>query len=130
MATDQAKAVDIAVGRRIRNLRLRKHLSQTAVAEHLNLTFQQVQKYEKGQSRISSSQLFKLSELFGVSVDSFFNDLHSKPRSRVTKSVTDQITDRQLLRLIRAYEQLKPRSLKNALLQLAEQMAQHQTRPK
>ena len=67
--------VDHHVGRQIRELRRRLHVSQEKLAETLGLTFQQVQKYEKGSNRVSASKLFEVSTALGVDVDYFFRGL-------------------------------------------------------
>ena len=67
--------VDQHVGRQIRELRRRLNVSQQKLAEILGLTFQQVQKYEKGSNRVSASKLFEASTALGVSVDYFFTGL-------------------------------------------------------
>ena len=72
--------VDQHVGRQIRELRRRLHVSQEKLAETLGLTFQQVQKYEKGSNRVSASKLFEVSSALGVDVDYFFRGL-TKPDS-------------------------------------------------
>src|SRR5262245_8614101 len=103
-------------------------MSQNDVASQLKLTFQQVQKYEKGMSRISASQLFVLARLFNVSIDTFFTDLPVDGRHRKSARSIDQITDRHLLRLVEAFESLKDRSLKSAVVELAEEIARCQTK--
>src|SRR6202163_4796700 len=66
--------VDRSVGRRIRILRVGRGLSQTALASELGLTFQQLQKYEKGTNRVSASRLHDIAQILGVEVASFFED--------------------------------------------------------
>jgi transcriptional regulator with XRE-family HTH domain len=126
MASNESKAVDIAVGARIRNSRLRNKLSQAEVARHLKLTFQQVQKYEKGMSRVGAAQLFELAKLFSVSVDAFFIDVRPPGKLKTSGWSIDRLTDRHLLRLIEAYELLKYRRLKFSIVQLAEEMVRCQ----
>ncbi len=70
-----AHSVDEHVGRRFREFRKARGLSQSAVGEGLGLTFQQVQKYERGANRISASKLYEAAHLFGVRIDSFFDGL-------------------------------------------------------
>ncbi|WP_315724849.1 MULTISPECIES: helix-turn-helix transcriptional regulator [unclassified Bradyrhizobium] len=125
MERDDGRDVDVAVGIRLRNLRLRNKMSQNDVAHHLKLTFQQVQKYETGTSRISASQLFKLAKLFKVSVETFFTEFNGN-ESKKPQQVVNQLTDPHLLRLVEAYSSLKDRRLKSVILQLAEEMARCQ----
>ncbi|MEH2500340.1 transcriptional regulator with XRE-family HTH domain [Bradyrhizobium sp. AZCC 1678] len=128
MGVNESKAIDIVVGRRIRNLRLRQKVSQNDVAGHLKLTFQQIQKYEQGISRISASQLFELAKLFKVSIDTFFTDFPADGRQKKSARSLDQLTDRHLLRLVEAFESLKDRRLKSAVVELAEEMARCQAK--
>src|SRR5262245_10432280 len=71
----QPSLVDKHVGARLRSARLEAGKSQTEVAEALGVTFQQVQKYEKGANRISAGRLYELSRLLDVPVQSFFDGL-------------------------------------------------------
>jgi transcriptional regulator with XRE-family HTH domain len=127
VGADESKAIDVVVGKRIRNLRLRQKMSQNDVAGHLKLTFQQIQKYEQGMSRISASQLFELAKLFKVSIETFFTDLPADGRQKLARSM-DQLTDRHLLRLVEAFQNLKDRRLKSAVVELAEEMARCQAK--
>ena len=67
-----ADEVDAHVGRRLRQRRIALGISQEQLGAELGLTFQQVQKYEKGQNRISAGRLYKLSVILSVSVEYFF----------------------------------------------------------
>src|SRR3990170_8436401 len=66
--------VDAHVGTRVRLRRMLLGMSQEKLGEHLGLTFQQVQKYEKGVNRIGASRLFDLSHVLGVPVQFFYED--------------------------------------------------------
>ena len=70
-------AVDTYVGRRVRIRRRELGMSQAALAEQIGLTFQQVQKYERGTNRISASKLFEIAEAFQVPVGYFYDGLTS-----------------------------------------------------
>jgi transcriptional regulator with XRE-family HTH domain len=67
--------VDVHVGSRIRMRRQLISMSQEKLGELLGITFQQVQKYEKGSNRISASRLFYAAKILGVPVQAFFEDL-------------------------------------------------------
>ena len=67
--------VDIYLGSRIRLCRQMLKLSQEQVGKMLGLTFQQIQKYEKGQNRISASRLYDFACIFGVDVNFFYQDM-------------------------------------------------------
>jgi transcriptional regulator with XRE-family HTH domain len=66
--------VDIHVGSRVRLRRMLLGMSQEKLGEHLGLTFQQVQKYEKGVNRIGASRLFDLAQVLGVPVQFFYDE--------------------------------------------------------
>ncbi len=67
--------VDIHVGRKLKEVRIMRRLSQTDVGKKLNLSFQQIQKYEIGANRIAASRLFELSEALGVPASYFFEGI-------------------------------------------------------
>ncbi len=67
--------IDVHVGSRIRMRRQLVSMSQEKLGELLGITFQQVQKYEKGTNRISASRLYYASKILGVPVQAFFEDL-------------------------------------------------------
>src|SRR5215467_5936668 len=72
MAKRSPQPVDIQVGHAIRAARLRAGLSQTDLGNALGITFQQIQKYEKGSNRVGASRLTQISAAVGVPVASFF----------------------------------------------------------
>ena len=71
----RANPVDVHVGGRVRLRRMLLGMSQEKLGEHLGLTFQQIQKYEKGINRIGASRLFDLSQVLGVPVQFFYEEL-------------------------------------------------------
>ena len=78
----QMNPIDVHVGARLRLLRVKSKLSQQAIGKMLGLTFQQVQKYEKGTNRISASKLFELAKILDCSVQDFFSGLTESGGSR------------------------------------------------
>ncbi len=90
--------IDVLVGRRARERRTLEGMSQTAVAEKLGLTFQQLQKYERGYNRISASRLYELANIFDVPVSYFYEGMEAG------KGAPDEtLTTRETLELVRAY---------------------------
>jgi transcriptional regulator with XRE-family HTH domain len=112
---------DIEVGRRVRALRLERDMSQTALADRLGLTFQQVQKYEKGVNRIGAGRLQTIAEIFKVSITDLFAD--AQPAAQGEQSVYELVDSAAALRLLRAYTRLPNSKLKQALVQMAVAMA-------
>ena len=114
--------VDIMVGKRVRLRRLQLSLSQTELAQKLGLTFQQVQKYEKGTNRVSCSRLSEISEVLDVPITFFFSE---KADSRTEVVVAEQLEPSQLkdgLRLITAFGQIGETHTRKKLLALVESM--------
>ncbi len=70
--------VDIHVGQRIKEIRTVRGFTQSNVAEHLGISFQQLQKYETGANRVSASRMFELSKLLNVSPSFFFEGLEGE----------------------------------------------------
>ena len=70
--------VDVHVGRKLKQIRTIRRLSQTDVARELNLSFQQIQKYEIGSNRIAASRLYELSRILDVPTSYFFEGLDAE----------------------------------------------------
>jgi transcriptional regulator with XRE-family HTH domain len=71
----QASPIDVQVGNRVRLRRMLIGMSQEKLGEMLGLTFQQVQKYEKGANRIGAGRLFEISNILGMQIQDFFEGL-------------------------------------------------------
>ena len=85
-----ANPIDIHVGNRIRSRRALLGISQEKLAKELGVTFQQIQKYERGMNRMGSSRLWDMAQVLGVSVNFFFEDMAAEiaaqsPRSFFTR---------------------------------------------
>ena len=74
-ASGRANPIDVQVGGRVRLRRMLLGMSQEKLGEHLGLTFQQIQKYEKGINRIGASRLFDLSQVLSVPGQFFYEEL-------------------------------------------------------
>jgi len=121
---DGAEPVDLFVGAKLRARRLELKMSQTTLADAVGLTFQQVQKYEKGTNRIAPSRLQVLAKVLGVPVAYFFptgpDAVHS-----VTVSAAEQLMQtRQGIRLAEAFVTLEWHAAREALVKLAEALAE------
>ena len=92
-------------------------MSQTELADRQGLSFQQIQKYERGASRISASRLWNFSQLLGVPVGWFFEGIEQEPAT-----YAGEITKRETLNLIR-YFRVCPPALKRRILTLIQTFA-------
>ena len=79
--------VDIYVGARLREARLQRGLSQERVAEEMGITFQQVQKYEKGLNRIGASRLWDLAQVLGMTISYFYDNMDQKAQSKSPRKI-------------------------------------------
>ena len=70
--------VDIHVGQKLKQIRTARRMSQSDLGEKLDLSFQQIQKYEAGSNRISASRLFELGQALNVEVADFFDGIHDE----------------------------------------------------
>jgi transcriptional regulator with XRE-family HTH domain len=78
MIRSKITKLDLHVAKRLRSARLQRNISQEIAAEALGVTFQQIQKYEKGTNRISASKLFELAGLYDVPIQWFFEGFNAK----------------------------------------------------
>lgn len=79
MPLQETEAIHRQIGRNIRSLRQQHGYTQAALAQELGITFQQLQKYEKGQNRLPIERLHCLHRLFDVPYDYFFHDIGDDP---------------------------------------------------
>ena len=123
-------AIDNHVGSRVRMRRLMLNLSQTQLADGLGLTFQQVQKYEKGTNRISASRLHQMSHILRVPVPFFFEgmpgELHLPERPEcgptIANDVSALLSTSDGIALVRAYTRIKHPKVRRAIIALVEQI--------
>lgn len=132
--------VDVHVGGRVRLRRTLLGMSQERLAEAIGLTFQQVQKYERGANRIGASRLFDLSRVLDVPVSYFFEEMANtvaaaSPRARGRAAPPpvplppapvhggDPITRRETLELVRAYYRIPSREVRRRLFELTKSVA-------
>jgi transcriptional regulator with XRE-family HTH domain len=127
MRKRRAGAEDVEIGRKIRALRLERGLSQSTLADGIGLTFQQVQKYEKGANRVSAGRLQKIADLLNIPVTFFYGDSALAAGSRGQRRETPDPTlaflqTKGAVRLMRAYSEISSRATKYALVVLAESL--------
>jgi transcriptional regulator with XRE-family HTH domain len=117
----RAGAEDVEIGRKIRALRLQRGLSQSGLADRIGLTFQQVQKYEKGANRVSAGRLQQIAEMLEVPVMFFYGAADGRLRKREARvPMLSFLQTKGALRLMRAYTEIPSRTTKYALVLLAE----------
>jgi transcriptional regulator with XRE-family HTH domain len=93
--------VDAHVGAALRLFRIQRRMSQSDLARRVGITFQQVQKYERGANRISASKLFDFAGILGVPVQSFFEGLEADGGTRDGEMLKKHSAiDFEILRLV------------------------------
>ena len=110
--------IDIHVGARVSARRTLLGMSQTKLAEMINLSFQQVQKYEMGTNRIGSSRLYQLSKVLDVPISYFFDDLPTeisgkRGLAKNTSFEGDPLAKPETRKLVRAYYRIPNPHLRN-----------------
>jgi transcriptional regulator with XRE-family HTH domain len=115
---------DVEIGKRVRALRLRRNMSQTALAGLLDITFQQLQKYERGSNRISAGRLQRIADVLDAPITFFFQGLEKQPGKPRPPGEFDFLQTDGAMRLMRAYARIKERDIRTGLLRLAETIAE------
>jgi transcriptional regulator with XRE-family HTH domain len=114
--------IDLHVGKRLRMRRLMLDMSQTDVATNLGVTFQQLQKYEKGANRVSASRLQHLSQFLQVPVPFFFEGLSGPTAVESPAYVSEFLADSEGLALSKAFMCIPSPKLRRAIVLLVEQI--------
>jgi transcriptional regulator with XRE-family HTH domain len=121
--------VDIHVGSRLRQRRQILGMSQEKLGEAVGLTFQQVQKYERGANRIGASRLYELSRVLDVPVGFFFEEMSREVAGQAGLSEAPAARyapppfDRDNIELIRLYHRITDPSVRRRLIDLAKAIA-------
>lgn len=119
-----ADPVDIAVGARIRLLRKVRGLSQQALAEAAGVTFQQIQKYERGANRVSASMLSRIARTLGAPVSEMFGEVG--PASGAIDEVAALLAEPGALELLKAYSHLPKGPPRSALVDFVRTLGDKQ----
>ena len=137
--------VDVHVGKRLRLRRTMLGLSQEKLGEAIGLTFQQVQKYERGTNRIGCSRLFDLSRVLDVDIGYFFDDMprevaNSSPARRqggwsdgdqaAFEHERDPMVRRETLELVRAYFKIEDEAIRKRLFEMTKALGTASRRAK
>lgn len=126
--------VDIHVGKRLRQRRTMLGLSQEALAKAVGITFQQVQKYEKGANAMSASRLYEFARFMRVPVAHFFEGLEQQeagsqqgfsetPRESFEHS-SAPVSDRESLEMMKAFKRIREQSMRKRLADLVRAIAE------
>jgi transcriptional regulator with XRE-family HTH domain len=129
---DRPNPVDVHVGSRVRLRRNMLGLSQEKLGESIGLTFQQVQKYERGANRIGASRLYRLGRVLGVPVQFFYDETDPVHAPAIPPGFeeapqeafdSDPLRRRETLELVAAYYQIDDAAVRRRLFDLAKALA-------
>ena len=131
MVKKQPHPIDVHVGRRVKMRRMLIGMSQEKLGEQLGLTFQQVQKYEKGANRIGASRLWDLSRILDVPVRFFFEGARpetGRPAEGFTEDqqpdyVLDFVQSSEGVQLIKAFIQIKDENVRRGIVNLTKTLS-------
>ncbi len=137
LGENRASPVDVHVGARIRLRRTMMGMSQERLGDALGLTFQQVQKYERGANRVGASRLFDLSRILDVPIGFFYDNMpeatvgvaqptarpvYGFAESQEAFGADDTATKRETLELVRAYYRITDPNVRKRMLDLIKSM--------
>jgi transcriptional regulator with XRE-family HTH domain len=121
--------VDVHVGRRMHQRRALLGMNQTMLGAAVGLTYQQIQKYERGANRISSSRLWQFAKALDVPVSFFFEDMPASAgrkagaeRSGPFQRDKDPLVKRETLELVRGYYKIEDRRLRKRIFEMVKAM--------
>ncbi len=122
MKTALPNNVDLQIGRNLKSKRLNSGLSLKDMANILQVSFQQIQKYEKGQNRLSASSLFLLSEALGVKIEDFFENVtrdscHLQEETAEFEYL-ENVSDHEITNLIKSYSMIQDKEVRKKILSL------------
>ena len=122
--------IDVHVGMRVRARRKQRGMSQSKLGNALNLSYQQVQKYEIGTNRIGSSRLYQLSKMLDVPISYFFDDMPAEISGKRALGLAkgtgfegDPLAKLETRRLVRAYYRIPNPHLRNQVRKLVKALA-------
>lgn len=135
---DAPHPVDLHVGSRIRLRRTLMGMSQEKLGIAVSVSFQQIQKYEKGMNRVGSSRLYEISRVLDVEPSYFFDEMPANIENMPVDALSSGLADeqealtepdpmvrRETLELVRAYYRIKSKVVRQKYLELAKSMARN-----
>ncbi|HYM30241.1 MAG TPA: helix-turn-helix transcriptional regulator [Candidatus Cybelea sp.] len=135
--TPRSRPIDAHIGGRLRLRRTLMGFSQEKLAESVGLTFQQIQKYEKGANRIGASRLYQFARILEVPPSYFFDSMPEEliesgmlpagaqvvPLPAAPPGARDPLTKRETLELVRAYYRINDASVRRRLFELVKSLS-------
>ncbi len=128
-------SVDVHVGQRLRVRRSLLGLSQEKLAEAIGLTFQQIQKYERGINRISAGRLYQFSKILSVPISYFYDNLAGPSSGNIAQGLSDNeqeefggeqdlMQSKETLDLVRTYYSIEDQEMRKDIFKFIKSMAE------
>lgn len=139
METMTKLSIDAHVGKRLRLRRTLMGLSQQSVAKAVGITFQQVQKYEKGANAMNATRLYEFAQFMNVPVAYFFDGIEQFPPSSgksdkmsgfseaPAEFIHGAVSDRESLEMMKAFKRIKEQSIRKRMADLVRAVADNKT---
>lgn len=131
MPKKQANPIDIQVGNRVRIRRMLIGMSQERLGDLLGLTFQQIQKYEKGVNRIGAGRLFEMARILNVPIDFFYEGMEAQASGQAGMSepegappVMEFVSSGEGLQLSLAFMKIRDAKVRKRVLDLVKSLAE------
>lgn len=116
--------LDVVIGKNLKHIRRMNRFSQVEIASQLDLTFQQIQKYESGKNRLSASRMYQISKLLGTELSEFFKGLDDSTQKVSTPLPT---LDKKTIELITLFQNIPSPQLQTSLLNILRQFVKTST---
>ena len=125
MAKRSPLPIDVLVGQNIRICRLQKELSQGELGRRIGVTFQQVQKYEKGANRVGASRLTQIADVLGVPIPTLFDGAPTAAQTSTEPTARFLLAKPHSLRLLQGFDKIDNDATRLAVLHLVESLIQN-----
>jgi transcriptional regulator with XRE-family HTH domain len=115
--------LEAQIGERIRSRRIRAGVSQENLGKPLGITFQQIQKYEKGTNRVSAGRLLKIAEVLECNVMDFFEGLHDS-RTSSGAEFSKFLATKEGIEIVEAMMRIRTQQMRRTVIDIAEKLAE------
>jgi transcriptional regulator with XRE-family HTH domain len=105
----------VQLGKKIKQLRLDRGLTQTELGKRIGVSYRQIQKYENGSNHILASRLYDLAKALSIDVANFFTDMHAD---------SPEAYDEEVLKLVKGYNEIKSKRLRSVVYVLVKSFSQ------
>jgi transcriptional regulator with XRE-family HTH domain len=115
--------IEARIGERIRSRRIRAGVSQENLGKPLGVSFQQIQKYEKGTNRVSAGRLLKIAEVLECNVTDFFEGLQDS-RTRAAAEFSQFLATKEGIEIVEAMMRIRTQEMRRTVIDIAEKLAE------